>query len=153
MTRTKKKSSAKTNTLDLHDDNLLSVNVRLSGTKSNVTQIDFRLCDDSTRKEKVLSFRGCANLRYVMDFDVVADNWFAQTKSFAQEVDQNTMRRFVQAQTAYWNIKYMPPFPKDKPIRKKLSALSSYRLFKIKFFGGLAEILAKRAVLQLGGNR
>jgi hypothetical protein len=47
----------------------------------------------------------------------------------------------------HWNVKYMPPLPKDKPIRKKLSSLSSYRLFKITFFGGAAEILAKKVVL------
>jgi hypothetical protein len=33
--------------------------------------------------------------------------------------------------------------PKDKPIRKKLAAIRSYHLFRIDFFGGTVEILAK----------
>lgn len=145
MRKAKKKSSR--SAVDLHDDNLLSVNVRLSRTETNVTQIDFRFRDDSARKEKVLSFRGCANLRYIMDFDVLADNWFAQTKRFGDDADRKTITRFVQAQMPHWNVRYMPPLPKDKPIRKKLSSTSSYRLFKITFFGGVAEILAKKVVL------
>lgn len=37
----------------------------------------------------------------------------------------------------------MPPLPPDKPIRKKLTSIRKYRKFKIKFFGGTVEILAK----------
>jgi hypothetical protein len=69
-----KRKSASNKTLDLHDDTLLSVCIRLSSTKTNATEIDFRFCDDSTEKEKIVSFRACANVRYIMDFDVLADN-------------------------------------------------------------------------------
>src|SRR5258708_40137399 len=114
------KHIARGNRLDLHDDNLLDINICLSKTRTNTTRIEFRFCDDYTKAEKVVSFSGCANIRYIMDFDVVAANWFAQTKQFTNEFDPNRMRRFVQAQTSHWHVKYMPPIPRDKPIRKKL---------------------------------
>ena len=131
------------NSLDLHDDNLLDINICLSKTKTNTTRIEFRFRDDSTKAEKVVSFGGCANIRYIMDFDVLAANWFAQTERFDREADPIKMRRFVQTQAAHWHVRYMPPQPKEKPIRKKLSSIRSYRLFRIRFFGGTAEILAR----------
>lgn len=146
--RQSRKRIARGNTLDLHDDNLLDINIHLSRAKINTTRIEFRFRDDSTKAEKVVSFGGCANIRYIMDFDVLAANWFAQTKQVMSEVDPNRMRRFVQAQTSHWHVKYMPPMPSDKPIRKKLSAIGSYRLFKISFFGGTAEILARSVSLK-----
>ena len=43
----------------------------------------------------------------------------------------------------HWRTTYMPPMTKDKPVRKKLASLRSYILFRVAFFGGTAEILAK----------
>lgn len=137
--------------LDLHDDNLLAVKICLSKTKTNSTRIEFRFRDDSTKAEKLVSFGGCANIRYIMDFDVLTANWFAQTKQFTSEVDPDKMRRFVRAQTPHWHVRYMAPTPKDKPIRKKLSFIRAYTLFKISFFGGTAEILAQSVSLKALG--
>ncbi len=129
--------------LDFHDDNLASVKILPPRKKAATTRIDFEFLDDSTGATKFVSFHGCANLRYIMDFDVLAANWFAQTKSFAAKADVNRMKRFVQSQMAHWHVQYMPPMSRDEPIRKKLSAIRSYHLFKIDFFGGSAEVLAK----------
>jgi hypothetical protein len=38
---------------------------------------------------------------------------------------------------------YMPPAPKNQPIRKKLMDIQSYVLFRVEFFGGTLEVLAK----------
>jgi hypothetical protein len=78
-----------------------------------------------------------------MDFDVLADNWFAQTDKSIAKTDGDQMKKFVRSQTAHWHVRYMPPQAEDKPIRKKLSAIGNYVLFKVKFFGGTVEILAK----------
>jgi hypothetical protein len=136
-------SGARFNKLDFHDDNLASVKIYPPRKRTDTAQIDFQFEDDSTGAMKLVSFHRCANLRYIMDFDVLAANWFAQTKCFAAEDDVNRVKRFVRSQMANWHVKYMPPMPRDKPIRKKLSAIRSYHLFRIDFFGGTVEILAK----------
>ncbi len=135
--------------MNFHDDNLTSVTVHAPQSGKNRTRIDFRLRDDSTDREKLLSFLDCANIRYVMDFDVLADNWFAQTKTAIAKVNADQMKKLVRSQTVHWRTKYMPPQAKDKPVREKLSILGRYILFKVEFFGGTAEILARNYKLSL----
>jgi hypothetical protein len=43
----------------------------------------------------------------------------------------------------------MPPLPENKPIKKKLESIRSHVWFRVAFFGGTAEILAKN--YKLGG--
>jgi hypothetical protein len=79
-----------------------------------------------------------------MDFDVLADNWYGgNTESSIAKTDVARMRKFVRAQMSHWRTAYMPPTPMDKPIRTKLASLRSFLLFRVAFFGGTAEILAK----------
>ena len=133
----------KFNNLSFHDDNLTSVTVHALQSRRNRARVDFRLRDDSTDKEKLLSFMDCANIRYVMDFDVLADNWYAQTQVSIAKIDAVQMKKFVLSQTAHWHVRYMPPIPKERPVRKKLAEVGKYVLFKLMFFGGTVEILAK----------
>ncbi len=135
--------------MDFHDDNLASVTIHTLQSKKNHARIDFKLRDDSTNREKLLSFLDCANIRHVMDFDVLADNWFAQTDTSIAKTGRDEMKKFVRSQRAHWRVRYMPPQTKDKPVRKKLSAIGNYILFKVQFFGGTAEILAKDYKLKL----
>jgi hypothetical protein len=133
---------------DLHDDNLLAVNVippRKKGTLASV-QIDLR--DDSTGAEKRITVAGCANIRWVMDFNVLADNWFAQTKDFTIHDDIEKMKRFVMQQKKHWRVTYMPPLPPEKPIMRKLASIRRYRLFLIRFHGGTIEVLGQRISLK-----
>jgi hypothetical protein len=148
-----KRRTSEFSRLDFHDDNLMSININLSAGKKNATRIDFYFRDDSTRIAKILSFRGCANIRYIMDFDVVAANWFAQTKAATSNDDHTQMKRFVTAQKRHWRVKYMPPLQDDSPVRKKLSSIRSYGLFRVAFFGGTAEVLAKSFIVQKPSKR
>jgi hypothetical protein len=131
------------NRLDFHDDALLSLKINPPRRRNNSTKIDFEFRDDSTGAVKLLSFLTCANFRFVMDFDVLADRWFFGTAGSAAKADPQRMRRFVKAQVSHWRTAYMPPMPKDKPIRKKLVSIRTYILFQVAFFGGTVEILAK----------
>jgi hypothetical protein len=140
------------NNLDLHDDNLVSVSIHPPHSRKNSARIDLEFQDDASGKRKLLSFRHCANVRYLMDFDVLADNSFAQTDHASSFDDAKRMRKFIRAQMANWHTQYMPPTPKDKPIRKKLSSLDKYALFRITFFGGVVEILATNFVLSRSGK-
>jgi hypothetical protein len=144
MKRAKKVAEAdRFNKLDFHDDALKALRIYPPRSGKNFTRIDFELQDDSTDSVKVLSFRSCANFRFVMDFDVLADNWPFNAKSSVANTNVTRMRRFVKVQMPHWRTTYMPPMTKDKPVRKKLASLRSYVLFQVAFFGGTAEILAK----------
>ena len=131
------------NKLDFHDDALKTVNLRPPRSRKDFTRIDFELLDESTNSVKMLSFHRCANFRFVMDFDVLADNWPFNTQSSVAKTDTTRMRRFVKAQMSHWRTTYEPPMTRDKPVKKKLESLRSYILFRVAFFGGTAEILAK----------
>jgi hypothetical protein len=138
----------KFNKLDFHDDGLKSVRIHRLNKKANSANVDLEFRDDSTGAAKLLSFRGCGNLRYVMDFDVLAGNWFAQTEKGAAINDAGRMHKFVRAQMPHWHVRYMPPSPKDKPIRKKMSSITKYALFRVTFFGGTVEVLARSFTLR-----
>jgi hypothetical protein len=144
MKRSNKNDVAKRfNTLDFHDDAFVSLKIHPPRRRTNVTRIDFKFLDDSTKALKVLSFHSCANFRFVMDFDVLADRWYFGTCASVAKTDVQRMRQFVRAQMSHWRTTYMPPMPKNKPIRKKLLSIRSYILFRVTFFGGTAEVLAK----------
>jgi len=131
------------NRLSFHDDALLSVNIHAPRRRNNFTKIDFKFQDDATEAVKTLSFHTCANFRFVMDFDVLAYTWFFGTEGSVAKTDVQRMRKFVRAQMSHWRTTYMPPMPKDKPIRKKMASIRSYILFRVTFFGGTVEALAK----------
>src|SRR5215468_4830114 len=124
MKRRKKVSLAEEfNQLNFHDDVLTSVGAWISKRGKIYARVDLAFRDDSTHKGKLLSFIDCANLRVVMDFDVLSDNWFAPTDASTAKTDLGRMRRFVLVQKAHWHTKYVPPAPSNLPIRKKLSTI------------------------------
>lgn len=143
----------KFNALDLHDDNLISVLIRAPRTNKNDAIIVLEFEDDGTRQIKILSFQACANLRFNMDFDVLANNWIAQTEQATCKPLAMRMARFVRSQKSYWHVTYMPPTHPEFPIRKKLVSIRKYRLFKITFFGGTIEILGKSFALKLSRRK
>jgi hypothetical protein len=139
--------------LDLHDDNLISVLVRAPRTKKNDATVVLEFEDDGTRQIKILSFHDCANLRFNTDFDVLANNWIAQTEQASCNPLSKRIARFVRSQKSGWHVTYMPPMHAEFPIRKKLLSIHKYRLFKITFFGGTIEILGKSFALTLSKRK
>lgn len=134
--------------LDFHDDSLVFVNIYPAAKRDAGSRVDFGFADYSTKKPKSLSFRGCANLRCILDFDVLANNWFAQTEGVDCIDDTNRMTRFVRVQAAHWHVRYMPPMRKDQPVRRKIASIRNYRLFRVRLFGGTFEVLAKNYILK-----
>ena len=127
----------------------VSIRPPTSATK-NLTRIEFGFLDDATRKKKSLLFYKCANIRFIMDFDVLVDQCVFGTDSSIARVRVSQMRKFIRSQRSHWRLEYMPPMAKDQPIRKKLKSIQSYVLFKVAFFGGTAEILARNFELKTG---
>jgi hypothetical protein len=142
MRKAKRHPTGKFGEFDLHDDVLRSMAIRKLDSKANSSIVDFELVDDSSRTVKTLSFRGTGNIRYVMDFDLLADNSFASTEQATPIKDANKMRRFVRAQFPHGKVKYMRPSPQRKPMVKKLASIQGYTLFRVIFFGGWPEVLA-----------
>ena len=129
--------------LDVHDDELISVRITKPRARRGKPALEFELGDDTTGDVKLLSFPGVANLRFSMDFDVLRQNWFAQTDGLSCAADVAWMKRFVRSQKKEWRTQYMGRMNRQKPIRSKLAAIRNYRRFTLKFYGGTAEILAK----------
>jgi hypothetical protein len=130
--------------LDFHDDALISITINPPHSAKNLTRIEFGFKDDATGRVKIPSFQSCANVRFVADFDVLANNWhFGNTKALAAETDPTQMRKFVIQQSSHWRTAYMPPMSRKEPVKQKLKKIRNYNLFKLAFFGGTAEILAK----------
>ncbi len=150
MKRSKKDAVAsRFNKLDFHDDGLLTIKILPPRAPNNLAQIRMEFKDDSTGATKLLSFDACANFRFNADFDVLADNWRpGNTEASIAETDIKKLKEFVLVQMPHWRTSYMPPLPKNKPIKKKLKNIRSYIWFRIAFFGGTAEILAKNYQLK-----
>ena len=129
--------------MSFHDDNLISVRISPSRKRVNRTGIEFQFEDDSSKKMKTLVFLECANIRYLMDFDVMTDNGFAQTNYVSVRTEIDPIRRFVLKQMSVWHVRYLPKKRKYTPVREKLRQIREYILFRIEFFGGVAEVLAK----------
>jgi len=144
MKRAEGPMSERFSALDFHDDILVRIAIHPPKGRKSRAGIDLEFRDDATGKKKMVRFLGCGNILYAMDFDVLSSNWFAQTDRLSATNDAEQMRRFVERQARHWHTKYMPPQEIDAPIRGKLRSIHAYRLFRITFFGGTLEILARR---------
>jgi hypothetical protein len=138
---------------DLHDDNLLGLQVVTPRKRNELATIRVDLRDDTTGIKKTLALTGCANVRWSMDFDVLADNWFAQTAAFKIDTDLGKLKLFVKTQRRHWRVRYMPPSSPEEPIRRKMASIRSFRLFQITFRGGTLEVLAKHIRIRNTGRR
>lgn len=149
MTETRAKRIArKFNSLDFHDDNLNSIKICPPHKDTNYALIELEFLDDSTGAPKLLSFHDCGNIQCSLDFDVLGNNWFAQTQGAKSTLSISRMKALIKLQQSHWHVEYMSPSPKNKPVRHKLSTIKQYALFKITFFGGTIEILAKNFALK-----
>jgi hypothetical protein len=96
----------------------------------------------------VREFIGCANLRVALDFDVLASNLPPNTSSVDAYVDANLMREFMQSQKRDWDVGYGKM---RSPLDAKLDAIDTLVFFRIQFFGGVVEIIAKEFLIEGGG--
>ena len=151
--RSKSRVARRFGLLNLYDDNLVSLSFRIPQMTRNDTKIDLIFSEYLTGKRKSLSFTGAANMRFIMDFDLMADNFFAQTHGVKSFSHSTKMRQFVLGQRSHWHTIYMPPSSKDQPIRKKLSTIKKYTLFRVTFHGGTVEVLAKNFIYKGPSNR
>lgn len=115
--------------LDLYDDELKSIKIAPLPTENHSTIVKLEWIDDGSGHTKWLTFHGCRNLA-------------------SASPDTEKVKKFVNGQRPHWRTGYMPPLPKDSPVRSKLASLGSFTLFKINFQVGTIEVLAKRFTLR-----
>ena len=139
----------KFNALDFHDDNLLSARVLPVELGRVGPTIELRIEDHTTGQIKVLRFLGCVNCRWNLDFDVLADNERVGNVHGSQAVvDMSAARQFVESMRRHWRTTYVPRSRKNHPIRRELEELRRCTLFRLRFFGGTTEILARSFTLK-----
>ena len=129
--------------LNFHDYTLIDVRILPSqfprqGMKS-VVQIQLR--QNSESKPTVIQFSGCANLRVAMDFDVLAGNLDPNTSDVDAHTDPRLIQELMESQEADWNVGYGSRA--NSPLKGKLAALDEFVFFRVQFFGGAIDVIAR----------
>ena len=129
--------------LNFHDDTLIDLRVlpqhREEGMKSVV---EIQLHQYSQDKMRIIQFFGCTNLRVAMDFDVLADNLSPNTSSVDAHTDLNQMRNLIQSQEKDLDVNYRGS--SRSPITTKLAELGELVFFRVQFFGGAIDVIARQ---------
>lgn len=134
----------------LHDDTVHAVRIFPSTTRRRQSRVEIDLTEYVSDRPRLLVLTGCANLSFVADFQVLTDNSFANTEAVVASIDEDRIRRIMHEQMAHLNIDYLTEdgSPSDRhPTRRKLLDLSQYILFRITFYDGTLEVIARNFTL------
>jgi hypothetical protein len=134
-----------------HDNDLRSIKILPSKDKTNSTNVEFvfiaRWKPVSKSIKRVLTLKGCVNLRFSIDFDILAANASSSKSSAGQtsNVEMNEsldcISRLVKANEPEWNVEY--PANEDNPATYKLQRNGEFLLVKVLLHGGTLEIVAR----------
>jgi hypothetical protein len=135
--------------LNFHDDTLIELRVlpshhrrkklRGNNVRSVVELCLYRYWENTYR---VIRFHRCANLRVAVDFDVLADNLPPNTSYVDADTNKARMRRLIKSQELEWGVTY--EVKSSTPIPAKLLALDELVSFRVQFFGGVVDVMARR---------
>jgi len=140
--RTPEEIAEKFNELNIHDDTLMDIRVlppRNRGRGSE-SMVEIRLSRTSGNYSKTIQFSGCANLRVAMDFDVLAHNLDPNTSGSDAHTDLQRIRDLMRAQKADWDVDYGGS---HSPLWEKIEAANEFVFFRVQFFGGAVEVIAR----------
>ena len=134
--------------LDFHDDTFVSMSVLPTQTRGDTTGsvIELKLLQYSERTTRVLRFIGCANLRVGIDFDVLASNLPPNTSRVDAHVDASVMKELMQSQKRDWDVGYGRQV--RTPLDDKLDSLDSLVCFRVQFFGGAVDVIAREFLVE-----
>jgi len=134
------------NELDFHDNTFVSMCVLPAQTHGDTTGsvIEIKLLQYPKQQTRVLRFLGCANLRVGIDFDILAGNLPPNTSGVNSHVDANLMRELMQSQKCDWSVRYTARTPLDI----KLDSLGELVCFRVQFFGGAVDIIAREFLVE-----
>jgi len=129
--------------LDFHDDTLVGMRVLPAQSRGDgmSSAVEIQLLHDSEKKMRVIRFSGCTNLRVAMDFDVLAGNLPPNTSRVDAHTDPTRMRNLMQSQEKDWGVNYAGT--STSPLTKKLATLDELVFFRVQFFGGAVDVVAR----------
>jgi hypothetical protein len=135
--------------LDFHDDTFVGMSILPSQTRADAagSVIEIRLSPHQSQIVRVLQFIGCANLRVGLDFDVLANNLPTNTSRVDAHVDANLMRELMQSQKGDWDVGYGK---RRSPLDDKLDVMDELVCFRVQFFGGVVEVIARDFLIESG---
>jgi len=130
--------------LDFHDDTFIDMKViptQFPGDNTG-SVIKIQLLQHPEKKQ-LLRFIGCANLKVGIDFDVLANNLAPNTSRVDAHTDKNLMADLMMhSQERDWNVGY--GLGRNSPLDRKLNLIDELVCFRVQFFGGLVEIIARQ---------
>jgi len=126
--------------LDFHDDTLVDLRVMTAQHPEQASVVEIQL-GHGPGDTRVITFSGCANLRVAMDFDVLAHNLPPNTSRVDAHANPDALRNLMQSQQKDWDVNYTGTA--TSPLTKKLAALQNLVFFRVQFFGGAVDIIAR----------
>jgi hypothetical protein len=132
--------------LDFHDDTFVSMSVLPAQTRGDTSGSVMEIQLLQYKKTRVLRFIGCANLRVGIDFDVLAGNLPPNTSRVDSHVDRNLMTELMQSQKRDWDVGY--GLNVRTPLDNKLDSLDEFVCFRVQFFGGAVEVIAREFLVE-----
>jgi hypothetical protein len=138
--------------LDFHDDSFVNMSVLPAQTRGNLTGsiVELQLLNHSEQTKRMLRFFGCANLRVAIDFDVLADSFPPNTSRVDAHVDADLMKQLMASQMHEWDVGYGANA--RTPLDDKLNVLDQLICFRIQFFGGAVEVIAREFLVESIGR-
>jgi hypothetical protein len=76
-----------------------------------------------------------------MDFDVLAQNLPHNTSRGEAHTNLNQIRDLIHSQKKDWDLTYAPGV--ESPLTKKLAAMGELVAFRLQFFGGVVDVVAR----------
>jgi hypothetical protein len=86
-----------------------------------------------------------------MDFDVLAGNLPPNTSEVDANTNVNRMRDFMQSQKKDWGVKYAGT--SVSPLVKKLATLDELVFFRVQFFGGAVDVIAREYQVETANKK
>lgn len=129
--------------LDFHDDTFVSMSILPSQTRNDGfgSVIEIQLCKHSENTNRLIRFVGCSNLRVAFDFDVLVNNLPPNTAQVEADIDHGRIEQLMRSQKADWGVKYSQKT--RTPLERKLECVGELVIFRVQFFGGIVEIIAR----------
>jgi hypothetical protein len=134
--------------LDFHDETVVGMKVLPSQQRGAATSsiVEIQLHQYCANALRLIRFSGCANLRVAMDFDVLAGNLPPNMRGVDAHTNLNRMRDLMQSQKKDWGVEYAATA--ISPLADKLAALDELVSFRVQFFGGAVDIIARDYVVE-----
>ena len=125
---------------DAHDDTVESVVIIPAPNRSTSCKVEVTLFRHWEKRRRLLRFSGCTNINLVVDTKVLSGNAPNNTACLEASAAIEEITKIMRRQKSSWNVRYQKSID---PLPPKLATADKYTVFRVRFFGGLLEVIAK----------